>query len=127
MALKANSKKILDIIAGQSEQNATKAYKQVHPKASDNTARSNSYKLMRKPEAQIYLQKHISQAVKNIVELANDKTVKDSVRLDANRDILDREYGKATIKQDIRSQGITINIDLTANDVTEVDNNIIDN
>ena len=109
--LKANSKKILDIIAGQESKNATKAYKQVHPNASDVTARTNVHQLLKKPESQIYLQKHINRATNRIVELVNSD--KDEIALRASQDILDRTQGKAIQQVQTTSQSISVNIDLT--------------
>lgn len=108
MALKTNSKRVLDIIASQKKQNATAAYKQVHPNASQITAGVNSYKLLKKPEAQIYLKKHIENAKKTIVELSQSAN-KEEVRLKASQDIVDRTHGKAT--QLNQNTNININID----------------
>lgn len=112
MALKANSKQILDIIAGQQARNATEAYKMVHPNASDVTARNNVSQLLKKPDAQIYLQSHIDKASKTIVNLLDSK--KDEIKLKSAQDILDRSHGKAKQITEITQQGITLNIDLTS-------------
>lgn len=112
MTLKVNSKKVLDIIAAQPKRNASQAYKEVHPEAGDITARTNAYKLMQKPAAQIYLQEHISRAKETVVELMGSE--KDDIRLRSAQDILDREHGKATQKQEITTTGVTLNIDLTS-------------
>lgn len=111
--LKRNSKKVLDIVAGQKKQNATAAYKEVHPEAEDITARTNAYKLMRKPEAEIYLQRHTNKAISTVVELMG-KGVRDNTRLDAAKDILDRTYGKPTQRTEVKTTGITFNFDLTS-------------
>lgn len=113
MALKENSKLILDIIAGQETKNATQAYKQVHPTASDVTARTNAYQLLRKPEAQIYLQKHIDNARETVVELMNTSK-KDDIRLRSAIDILDRTTGKAIQRTEVASSAINLTIDLTS-------------
>lgn len=110
--LKTNSQRVLDIIATQETRNATQAYKTVYPNASDITARSNAYQLLRKPSSQVYLQQHTSKAVENILELANNAR-SELVRLNANQDILDRNFGKATIKQEQVSTGVTLVINLT--------------
>lgn len=110
--LKTNSKRILDIIAGQSSQNATKAYQEVHPTAKYITARANAYKLMTKTESKIYLQKHINKAVTNIVDIA-DNAKSEGVRLSANQDILDRTQGKATQQIQTTSNVVVINLDLS--------------
>ena len=112
MTLKQNSKAILDIIASQPGVNQTQAYKMIHPTATDNTARNNSSQLLKKPEAQIYLQKHINKASSTIVELLNSD--KDDIRLRSATDILDRSHGKAKQQIETTSKVLTLNIDLTS-------------
>jgi len=109
--LKENSKRTLDIIAGQKKQNATAAYKEVHPNASDITAAVNSYRLLQKPEAQIYLEKHITKARNKVVQLVESK--KEGIALQASEAVLDRALGKATQRTEVQTTGVTINIDLT--------------
>lgn len=110
--LKTNSQRVLDIIATQETRNASAAYKEIYPTASDITARNNASQLLKKPSSQVYLQEHTTQAVNNILELANTAR-SELVRLNANQDILDRNYGKATIKQEQVSTGVTLVINLT--------------
>ena len=111
MTLKANSKKILDIVASQPGVNYSEAYKMVHPDAKDSTARNNSSQLIRKPEAQIYLQKHIDRAKTTIVSLLDSE--KDEVKLKAADSILDRSLGKATQRMEMQSTAVIIGIDMT--------------
>lgn len=111
MTLKPNSKKILDIIASQPGINQTDAYRQVHPTAGDNSARSNAYKLMKKPDAQIYLQKHIDKAKQTVVALLDSD--KDDIKLKSADSILDRSLGKATQRVEMQSEQVSININLT--------------
>lgn len=111
--LKHTSKKILDIIASQETRNATQAYREVHPDASDITARVNSYKLLQKPESRIYLQEHISNARETIIDLMNNSS-KDDIRLRSAIDVLDRSTGKAIQRTEVTTQGVTLNIDLTS-------------
>lgn len=113
--LKTNSQRVLDIIATQETRNASQAYKTVYPQASDITARNNVSQLLKKPSSQVYLQKHTTQAVNNILELANTAR-SELVRLNANQDILDRNFGKATIKQEQVTTGVTLVINLTGNE-----------
>lgn len=112
MTLKVNSKKVLDIVAGQETRNASQAYQQVYPRASAVTARNNAHQLLKKPEAQIYLQQHVDKARARVVELVG--TDKEDIALRASQDILDRVYGKAKQSMDIVTTGITFNIDLTS-------------
>lgn len=112
MTLKANSKKILDIIATQPNLNQTQAYKQVHPTASDNTARNNSSQLLKKPEAQIYLQKHIEKAKTKVVQLIDSDN--EQISLKASEAVLDRALGKATQQISSTTQSISFSIDLSS-------------
>jgi hypothetical protein len=116
--LKHNSKKVLDIIAGQTKQNATQAYKEVHPDATDITARTNAHQLLQKPSAQIYLQKHIDKAKEKVVELIDSP--KEQIALQASESVLDRALGKATQRTEVSTTGITLNIDLTNTLLTDV-------
>lgn len=109
--LKQNSKRILDIVAGQKTRNATKAYQEVHPSAKYITARANSYELLKKPEAQIYLQTHINRAKETVVQLLDSE--KDDIKLRAADSILDRSMGKAIQRSEVNTTGVTLNIDLT--------------
>ena len=120
MTLKANSKAILDIIAAQPGVNQTQAYKQIHPNASDVTARNNASQLLKKPEAQIYLQKHIDKAKSTVVSLLDSE--KEEIKLRAATDILDRTHGKAVQQVQTTSKVLSINIDLSTQDtdITEV-------
>lgn len=118
MTLKQNSKQILDVIAGQTKRNATKAYKEVHPTASTVTAATNAYKLLAKPEAQIYLEQHITKARNKVVELIDSP--KENIALMASQDVLDRERGKARQVTEVRSTSLALTIDLTGDDIQPV-------
>lgn len=102
--LKVNSKKTLDIIIAQKKKNGTAAYKQTHPKASDNAARNNVSKLLRNPEAQLYLEAHRDLAQTTQIDILNNaRKRKESVSWQtlasttAER-ILDRTDGKPLTK-----------------------------
>jgi hypothetical protein len=110
--LKANSKKTLDIIAGQTKRNATQAYLQTHPNSSVQAAQAKVSQLLAKPEAQLYLNQHVEKAKATIVELLDSE--KDDIRLRASTDILDRTHGKAIQQIQQSTVGITLNIDLTS-------------
>lgn len=116
MALKTNSKKVLDVYAQQQKKNATQAYKQIYPNASDVTARNNASQLLKKPDAQIYLQKHIDKARETIVDLLQSE--KDDIKLRSAIDILDRSHGKSVQRTEVNTSVLTLNIDLTQADIT---------
>ena len=122
MALKENSKRTLDIIATQKKRNATQAYKQTHPNASNKVATIEATKLLAKPEAQIYLQEHVNRAKTTVVELLNSE--KDDIRLRSATEILDRNLGKSTQRIEQHTTGITLNIDLSS--ALQADNPLLD-
>lgn len=111
--LKANSKKVLDIIATQTKRNATQAYKEVHPNATTQSAQALSSALLSKPEAQIYLKEHVDRARETIVDLMQHSE-KDDIRLRSAVDVLDRNHGKAIQQVNTRTEGVTLTIDLTS-------------
>jgi hypothetical protein len=117
MALKENSKRILDIMVSKPNLNQTQAYKVIHPTASDNTARNNASQLLKKPEAQIYLQKHIDKASNRVVELIDSD--KEEIALRASDSVLDRALGKATQRVETHTTGVTLTLDLTSSLTTE--------
>ena len=110
--LKRNSKKVLDIIAAQPVRNATQAYKQVYPNATDVTARNNASQLLKKSTAQIYLQQHIDKAKRTVVDLLDSES--EQIRLKSADSILDRELGKSVQRTEVNSQSLQINIDLSS-------------
>lgn len=110
--LKPKSRQVLDIIALDPKISATEAYLKVHGTDNRTTATTNAYKLLRKPESQIYLQKHIDRARNTVVELLDSK--KDDIRLRSADSILDRALGKPTQRTEVETTGITLNIDLTS-------------
>lgn len=112
MALKHNSKKVLDIVAGQIERNVTKAYKEVHPNTDIKVAAVQASRLMAKPEAQLYLNEHIDKAKQTIVDLMDSE--KDDIRLRSATDVLDRTQGKAVSTVINQTTGVTLTIDLAS-------------
>ncbi len=111
--LKANSKKVLDIIATQTKRDATKAYREVHPAAKPDSAKVAASQLLAKPEAQVYLKEHVNRATETVVELMTSST-KDDIRLRSAIDVLDRNHGRAVQKVQQTTTGISINIDLAS-------------
>lgn len=110
--LKPKSRQVLDKLAGDAKLSATEAYLQVHKTTNRRSATSNAYKLLRKPEAQIYLQKHVDNARSSIVKLSKEAK-NEGVRLSASQDILNREYGTATQRQEVKTQVVTLNLNLS--------------
>jgi len=59
---------------------------------------------MKKHEIQVYLDEHVEMAKLNIVKLANNAE-NENVRLNANKDIIDRNKGKSPQGIDITTDG----------------------
>lgn len=120
MALKHNSKQVLDIIAGQKERNATQAYLEVHPASSPESAKVNASLLLSKPEARIYLQEQTKEAAETLIEvMRNARAQTDSppfqrLAKDTADSIIDRVDGKATQVVHQTTEGISLTIDLTS-------------
>lgn len=112
MTLKVKSKEVLDLIASEPKISGTDAYLKVHKTENRTTAASNVHQLLKKPEAQIYLEKHIRKARNTIVSLLDSE--KDDIRLRSADSILDRQLGKATQRTEINTTGVTLTIDLTS-------------
>lgn len=75
--------------------------KKVYNVTSDNSARQISSENLTKPNIQIYLDKHVSKAKQRITELLDSNN--EQIVLASSKDILDRTYGKASIKQESTS------------------------
>lgn len=90
----------------------TEAYMRTHQTTNRKSASVSASKLLAKPSVSIYLQEHVNSARKRIVELV-DVAGKEEIQLRASQDILDRSYGKAIQSHEVRSEKISINIDLS--------------
>ena len=108
--LKPKSIATLDALITDPKQTNTQAYMKVHNTQNKMSAGNNVSKLLKKPEAQIYLKKHIDIAKNKIVELT--QRGKDEVSLRASQDILDRSFGKATTRMDVHTEAVVISLDL---------------
>lgn len=81
-------------------------------------------------EANSLLVNKLGQAVKNIIDIANDKTASEKVRLDANQYLINRILGNTTTKieqsnTDSTGKNTNVDIDQLINEVKE-ENNIIE-
>jgi len=83
-----------------------------------NTAGVIAAQNLRNYNIQLYMNEHVDKAVSNIVKLA-DTAENETVRLNANKDILDRTTGKAIQRTEQVSTGVTLNIDLSGTGVSE--------
>jgi len=111
MTLKVKSKQVLDIIAANPKVSQTDAYLIVHKTAKRTTAASNAHQLIKKPEAQIYLEKHIQKAKNKVVQLIDSE--REDIALRASDSLLDRALGKATQNINQQSTSVEVKLDLS--------------
>lgn len=108
--LTKKDKAFLDKLIADDKINQTDAYLETHSTTNRNTARANASAVLAKTSSQIYLQKHVDIAKQTIVDIAKNGE-KDSDRLKASQDILDRNEGKALQKQISESRNLNINVE----------------
>lgn len=111
MPLTRANKAVIDVIAREPLTTQGQAYSRIYGTTDKKQAIERASRLMSKPEAKIYLNKHIEKAKKRIVQLTDSEN--EQVALKASQDILDREKGKATQRTESVSEKLTIAIDLT--------------
>lgn len=79
---------------------------------------------LKKPSIQLYLDNHGYKAMTDMVQIAGyardygkqggkDGASYAQVAVQANKDIMDRAYGKATTRIEVSSKSVSVNIDLT--------------
>jgi len=110
--MKLKTKAFADELLAHPKLSNTEAYLRTHQTTNRKSASVSASKLLAKPSVSIYLEKHISNARKRVVDLI-DNAGKEEIQLRAAQDILDRSYGKATQRTEGVATGITLNIDLT--------------
>ncbi len=91
----------------------TEAYLRTHGTTNRKSASVSASRLLATPSVGIYLEEHVNNARKRIVQLV-DGAGKEETQLRAAQDVLDRHYGKATQRVEQTTTGITLNIDLTS-------------
>lgn len=103
---------------------ATEAVRRTYNVTSDHSAEQIAHELLRKPEIRTELAKYESKAENNLMILADKSTelamtgTREGASYAAvservNNSIIDRLRGKSTIRTEIQSQAVTLNIDLT--------------
>lgn len=117
--LKPKTKAFVDLLDSNPKMNQTEAYLATHQTVSGDTARANASRSLATANVILYRKKHAQMAVRNIVDLARDKSVHEATRLKANIDILDRFAGKAT--QKVESSSVNLNVNLEASQELSAD------
>lgn len=99
--LTPKQKAFADGIIANPKVSATQIALKTYNTTSYHTAGDIASNNLKKPEIQIYLDKHISKAKQRITELLDSDN--EQIVLASSKDILDRTYGKASIKQESTS------------------------
>lgn len=89
----------------------TEAYIRTHETNSRVTASREAYKLLKKPEVQIYSQATVRKAKRRIGSLVDSGN--ESIALKASQDIIDRTEGKAVQKTENTSRTVKVSLDLS--------------
>lgn len=110
MTLKPKSIATLDTIISDPKKSHTQAYLDNHKTTHRRTGEVEAHKLLRKPEAQVYLQKHVQMARNKIVQLSSSSS-KEDIQLKASIDILDRTTGKAIQRSVTENTNLNINVE----------------
>lgn len=95
----------------------TEIARQTYNVTEASTASEISRQNLKKPEIQLYLDKHIDKARSRIVELID--TDREDIALRASQDILDRTHGKATQKTEVKQQSVNVNLTFNNAQLTE--------
>lgn len=111
LGLKPKTKQLVDMLIDKPGLTQTEAYKILHPKANDNTARNAAAKILQKPAVIGYKDSAVKKAKLRIVSLVDSPN--DNTALKAAQDIIDRNEGKAVQKTESINRTVEIKLDLT--------------
>lgn len=109
--IKPKTKELVDLLNDNKGMTQTEAYKLLHPKASDNTARSAAAKVLQKPAVIGYKDSAVKKAKRRVIALVDSDN--ENTALKAAQDIIDRNEGKAVQKTENLSRTVEVKLDLT--------------
>lgn len=109
--LTRKQKAFADMIISQPKTSATEIVRQTYNVSDTNTAKSIASENLTKPNIVAYIDEHVTKARDKIVSLLEAE--KEEIQLRSAQDILDRTLGKATQRTEVRTEKLSINIDLT--------------
>lgn len=107
--MKPKTKEFVDILLEDPKISATNAYLATHETTNRTTAKNNAHQTLKKPNVQIYMQKHAKRAANRIVELIDSE--KEDMSFKASVEILDRTYGKAIQKSVNQNTNLNVNVE----------------
>lgn len=109
--MKPKTKAFADKLLADPKISATQAYLDTHQTTNKASAGVSAHQLLKKPNVQIYMKKHIDKAKHKVITLVDSD--KEEIALKASESILDRALGKPTQRQESVSTVVSLNLDLT--------------
>lgn len=109
--MKPKTKNFIETLLANPKTSATQAYIDTHHTNNRASARASASKLLATPNAQLYLQEHITKARDTVIELMDSN--KEEIALRASESVLDRQLGKPTQQHIVSNKSVEIHIDLT--------------
>lgn len=124
--LTRKQKAFADTILNKPKQSATETAMQTYDIENRNTARAIASENLAKPSIQSYLEQHSDLTEQTIVNTIKEYAVSDDIKqrtlaITSSQWVHDKIHGKAKQQIDVRSQAITLNIDLTGDGVPNIE------
>lgn len=109
--LRPKTKAFIDLLDSNPKLSQATAYKMTHETVNSDTAKANASRTLASANVIIYRKQHEQMAKQTIVEIAMNKKAKDTDRIKAAQDVLDRNLGKATLKTEANITNLNLNIE----------------
>ena len=129
--LTRKQKAFADYLLNNPKASATSAYRENYNATSETGIRVEASRTLAKPSVIKYLELHGDKAIADMIEIAEyskrlgkSKPSYAAVAVTANKDIIDRAYGKATQRVEVSTKKVSININLSS--VNPVDKPLTD-
>lgn len=120
MKLTRKQKAFADHLLNNPKDSATEAAAQTYNVSTRDSAEVIASENLSRPSIQLYLEEHIDKAKETVVDIMNNSRIlKDEpahgrLALEASKEILDRNLGKATQRVETHSTSVNLNLDLTS-------------
>lgn len=109
--LRPKTKAFVDKVLSDPKISHTQAYLATHGTTNANSAKATASQLLAKPNVIIYMKKHEQLAKQTMIEAMRDTEAKWADRISAARDVLDRNLGKPTIRTEVETKNLNINVE----------------
>lgn len=124
--LTRKQKAFADTLLNDKKISATQAVKATYNTTTDHSAEVIAHENLRKPEIVSYLESHGDMIEQVLVNTIKDYATSDDIKqrtlaINTGEWIHDKIHGKAKQQIDVRSQAITLNIDLTGDGVPNIE------